>query len=70
MITHLESDILECEVKQALGSITMSKASGLHAFLQYVQSAACEMPGWMSHKVESRLLGEISTPPDMQMTLL
>ena len=27
MITHLESDILECEVKRALGSITMSKAS-------------------------------------------
>ena len=28
MITHLEPDILECEVKWALGSITMSKASG------------------------------------------
>ena len=28
VITHLELDILECEVKQALGSITMSKASG------------------------------------------
>ena len=28
MITHLEPDILECEVKQALGSITMNKASG------------------------------------------
>ena len=28
MITHLEPDILECEVKLALGSITMSKASG------------------------------------------
>ena len=27
-ITHLELDILECEVKQALGSITMNKASG------------------------------------------
>ena len=27
MITHLEPDILECEVKWALGSITMSKAS-------------------------------------------
>ena len=26
--THLESDILECEVKWALGSITMNKASG------------------------------------------
>ena len=28
MITHLEADILECEVKWALGSITVNKASG------------------------------------------
>ena len=28
MITHLEPDILECEVKWALGSITVNKASG------------------------------------------
>ena len=28
MITHLEPDILECEVKWALGSITMNKVSG------------------------------------------
>ena len=28
VITHLEPDILECEVKRALGSITRSKASG------------------------------------------
>ena len=28
VITHLESDILECEVKWALGNITMNKASG------------------------------------------
>ena len=28
MITHLEPDILECEVKWALGSITMNRASG------------------------------------------
>ena len=28
MVTHLEPDILECEVKWALGSITTSKASG------------------------------------------
>ena len=29
VITHLESDILECKVKWAFGSITMSKASGV-----------------------------------------
>ena len=28
VITHLETDILECKVKWALGSITMNKASG------------------------------------------
>ena len=28
VITHLEPDVLECEVKWALGSITMNKASG------------------------------------------
>ena len=28
MVTHLEPDILECEVKRALGSITINKASG------------------------------------------
>ena len=28
VITHLEPDILECEVKGALGSITMNRASG------------------------------------------
>ena len=28
VITHLERDILECEIKQALGSITMNKANG------------------------------------------
>ena len=28
VITHLEPDILECEVKWAVGSITMNKASG------------------------------------------
>jgi len=30
VITHLEPDILECEVKWVLGSITMNKASGGH----------------------------------------
>ena len=27
-----------------------------------MQSISCEMPGWMKHKLESRFLGEISTP--------
>ena len=36
-------------------------------YLTYMQSTLCEMPGWMSHKLESRLPGEISTTSDMQM---
>ena len=34
-----------------------------------MQSTSCEMPGWMKHKLESRLPGEISIISDMQMTL-
>ena len=37
-------------------------------YLTYMQSTLCEMPGWMKHKVGSRLLGEVSTTSDMQMT--
>ena len=37
-------------------------------YLTYMQSTSCEMPGWMKHKVESRLPGEISITSDMQMT--
>ena len=37
------------------------------AYLAYIQSTSCEMPGWMKHKLESRLLGEISITSDMQM---
>ena len=32
------------------------------AYLTYMQSTSCEMPGWMKHKLESRLLEEISKP--------
>ena len=37
------------------------------AYLTYMQSTSCEMPGWIKHKLESRLLGEISITSDMQM---
>ena len=39
------------------------------AYLTYMQSTSCEMPGWMKHKLESRFLGEIPITSDMQMTL-
>ena len=38
------------------------------AYLTYMQSTSCEMSGWMKHKLESRLPGEISITSDMQMT--
>ena len=43
------------------------------AYLTSMQSASFKMPGWMNHKLESRLLGEISTmklKSHMQMILL
>ena len=39
-------------------------------YLTSMQSTPCEMPGWMNHKLESRLLGEISTTSHRQMILL
>ena len=39
------------------------------AYLTYMQSTSCKMLGWMKHKLESRLPGEISITSDMQMTL-
>ena len=38
------------------------------AYLTYIQSTSFKMPGWMKHKLESRLLGETSKTSDMQMT--
>ena len=38
------------------------------AYLSYMQSVSCEMQGWMKHRLESRLLGEISIISDTQMT--
>ena len=62
---------LELDMEQQTGSKQGKeyvKAVYCHpAYLTYMQSASCEMPGWMKHKLESRLLGEISTTSDMQM---
>ena len=37
-------------------------------YLTYMKSTSCEILGWMKHKLESRLLGEISITSDTQMT--
>ena len=38
------------------------------ADLTCIQSTSCEMPGWMKHKLESRLPGETLITSDTQMT--
>jgi len=38
------------------------------AYLTYMQSTSCKMPGWMKHKLRPRLPGEISITSDTQMT--
>ena len=38
------------------------------AYLTYMQGRSLETLGWMKHKLESRLQGEISITSDMQMT--
>ena len=38
------------------------------AYLTSMQSTSCEMPGWMKHKLEFRLPGEISINSDTQVT--
>ena len=38
------------------------------AYLTYMQSTSCEIPGWMKHKLESRLPGKVSIISDLQIT--
>ena len=59
---------LELELEQQTGSKLGKeyvKAVYCHpAYLTSLQSTSCKMPGWMKYKLESRLLGEISTTSD------
>ena len=63
---------LELDMEQQTGSKSgkeYAKAVYCHtAYLTYMQSTSYEMLGWLKHKMESRLLGEISITSDMQMT--
>ena len=64
---------LELDMEQQTGSKLGKeyiKAVYYHpACLTYMQSTSCEMPGWMKHRLESRLPGKISITSDMEMTL-
>ena len=63
---------LELDLEQQTGSKKGKeyvKAVYCHpAYLTYMKSTSCEEPGWKKHKLESRLLGEVSITSDMQMT--
>ena len=63
---------LELDMEQQTGSKSEKeyvKAVYCHpAYLTSMQSTSCEMPGWMKHKLESRLSVEISITSDTQMT--
>ena len=60
---------LELDMEQQTGSKLGKehvKAVYCHpAYLTYMQNISCEILGWMKHRLESRLLGEISITSDM-----
>ena len=68
---QIKKQQLELDTEQWTGSKLGKeyiKAVYCHpAHLTYMQSTSCEMLGWMKHKPESRLLGEIAITSDMQM---
>ena len=69
---HVRRQELELDMEQQTGSKLgkeFVKAVYCHpAYLTYMQSTSCKMPGWMKNKPESRLPGEISISLGMQMT--
>ena len=68
-VFRTRSNKLELGMKQWIGSKLGKeyvKPVYCHpAYLTYMQSTSCEMPGWMKHKLESRLPGEVSITSDM-----
>ena len=64
---QLEPD-MEQQTDSKLGKEYIKAVYSHPVYLTYMQSTLCEMPGWMKHKLESRLPGDISITSDMQMT--
>ena len=58
---------MEQQIASKLGKEYIKAVYCHPAYLIYMQSTSCEMLGWVKHKLESRLLGEISITSDMQM---
>ena len=63
---QLEQD-MEQQTSSKLGTEYVKDVYGHPAYLAYMLSTSCEMPGCMNHKLESRLQGEIPTTSKMQM---
>ena len=64
---QLELD-MEQQTSSKLGKEYVKAIYCHPAYLIYVHSTSWETLGWIKHKLESRLLGEISVTSDMQMT--
>ena len=64
---QLEPEI-EKQTYSKLGKEYVKAVYCYTAYLTHMQSTSWEMPGWMKHKLESKLQGEISVTSDMQMT--
>ena len=64
---HLELN-MEQQTGSKLGKEYVKAVYCHPAYLTYMQNASREMPGWMKHKLEWRLPGEIAIISDMQMT--
>ena len=64
---QLEPD-MEQRTDSKLGKEYVKAVYCHSAYITYMQSTSYKMSGWMKHKLESRLPGEISITSDMQMT--
>ena len=60
--------VMEQQTGSTLGKEYVKAVYCHPAYLTSMQSTSCEMPGWINHKLESRLPGEISITSDMKMT--
>ena len=69
---QVKNQVLELDMDQQTGSkLGTEKVKAVYchpAYLAYMQSTSYEMPGWMKHKLESRLPGEIQIASHMHMT--
>ena len=67
MITHLEPDILECEVKWALGSITTNKASGGDGILAELLKILKDDADMLLHSTRQQIWKTQQWPQDLKM---